>query len=208
MYACIKVCTHACMHKHIDIFDMQICKLNNFLVLRTVCCTTFQCSGCVLFCFFLFSFFPFYLKGLREFDKVLLNLLADVQLGLQPLGLVLLVPDLALQRTLQQTHRSVRGSRSIVTRESPDKAAPGLVLAGRCAPDLRRGELSELLLQDDPPRLQTVQLLRLLRRAALQLKRARRNRGAHCSIAADVKLLERFKFPKSKAGHVPAPFPS
>lgn len=35
-----------------------------------------------------------YLKGLRQFDKVLLNLLADVQLRLQPLGFVSLVQDL------------------------------------------------------------------------------------------------------------------
>lgn len=32
--------------------------------------------------FFFSLFFPFYLKGLREFDKVLLNLLADIQLSL------------------------------------------------------------------------------------------------------------------------------
>lgn len=145
-----------------------------------------QCFKAAAVFFSLFFFFPFYLKGLREFDKVLLNLLADIQLGLQPLGLVLLVPDLTLQRTLQQTHGSVRGSRSIVTREPPDKQS----LVWFCregAPDLCRGELSELLLQDDPPALQTVQLLRLLCCTALQLN-ARCNIGVYCSITGDVKL--------------------
>lgn len=42
-----------------------------------------------------------YLKGLRKFHKVLLNLLADVQLGLQPLGFVFLVEDLTFKCTLQ-----------------------------------------------------------------------------------------------------------
>lgn len=36
-----------------------------------------------------------YLKGLRKFDEVLLNLLADVQLRLQPLSFVSLIQDLA-----------------------------------------------------------------------------------------------------------------
>lgn len=48
---------------------------------------------------------PPYLKGLREFDKVLLNLLADIQLCLQPLGFVSLIKDLTFECTLRKkTH--------------------------------------------------------------------------------------------------------
>ena len=45
---------------------------------------------------------PHYLKRLRKFDKVLLDLLADIQLRLQPLGFILLIQHLTLERTLQR----------------------------------------------------------------------------------------------------------